>query len=271
MGLTDLVKFNAWTVTSLDAAISLDLEGQYQPDNGAEDSAPPSLSESSTVGSDRPAVQWVAGGKRVVKIRSSFVSYHQLDDMAPKLEALAKLDRKDPTLGRAPRLSFQWGDLAIEGFAQVRKRIVGWWPVSGWPTRVDFEIEIVEAFALDLDGTGGSSSSGETQFLTLAEGETFETLAARHLGSADRGDLIRRINPKIAAGEAAGDRVKVLERTHPAMLGTVRPTSPSFLGLEVGSSGDVSAILEDLAASRGTTTPGLAWARLPEVVSGEVG
>ena len=267
MGLADLIQFNVWTLTSLDAGISLDLEGQFQPEGGAEVQASPTLSSSSTVGSERPAVQWVAGGGRSVRFRSSYVSRNQLDDIGPQLATLIALDRRDSTLGRAPRVSFQWGDLEIEGFARVRHRVAGWWSVSGWPMRVDFEIEILESMPLDLDGSG--SSSGETQHLTLADGQTFETLAALHLGDPLRGDLIRRLNPKLAAGEVAGDRVKVLERSHPAMRGTFRPSAPSFL--ELGSSGELDAILEGLAADRGATTRGLSWARLPEVVTGEVG
>lgn len=268
MGVLDLIKWNVWKIKCLDAAIALELEGQFQPDPGMEDAAVPTLSGTATAGSARPAVQWVAGGRRSVRFRSSFVSAHQLDDIGPKLETLTKLDLLDASLGRAPRLSLQWGDLEIEGFAIVRKRIEGWWAISGWPRRIDFEIEIVEAFPLDLDGTG-SSSSGETQFITLAAGEWLETLAARHLGDALRGELVRRINPRIALEEQPGDRVKVYERSHPAMRGAIRPTSPPFLGL--AATGDVAELLEAMAADRGTVSRGLAWDRLPEVIAGEVG
>ena len=272
MGLSDLIKWNVWTITSLDPEITIGttgkgLEGQFQPEGGASWEARPALAESATVGSDRPAVQFVHGGKRVVKFRSSFVSLNQLDDIGPKLDALEALDRKDDSLGRAPRVSFQWSDLEIEGFARVRKRVVGFWGITEWPKRVDFEIEIVEALELDLDGSG--SSSGETQHVTLGLGETFEVLGARYLGSPLRGELIRRENPSLAAGEAAGDRVKVLERSHPRMRGRVRPSSPPFLDV---SGADVWAdTVTDLAEDRGTTTRGLSWDRLPEVVAGEVG
>lgn len=268
MGVADLVKWNVWTITSLDSGVALNLEGQFQPEGGAEWEARPSLAESVTAGSDRPAVQWVAGGRRSVRFRSSYVSLNQLDDIGPKIDALEALDTKDASLGRAPRVSFQWSDLEIEGFARVRKRVAGYWPVSEWPRRVDFEIEIVEARELDLDGTG-TSSSGETQHLTLADGETFEVLGARYLGSPLRGELIRRVNPSTADGEQAGDRVKVLERSHPSMRGTVRPSSPAFVGVMDG--GDVAELLVELAADRGDSTRGLSWARLPEVVAGEVG
>jgi len=53
------------------------------------------------------------------------------------------------------------------------------------------------------------------------------------------------------------------------MRGTVRPTSPPFLELE--ATGDTADLLAELAADRGTDTLGLSWARLPEVLAGEVG
>lgn len=256
-----------WTITSPDPEVVLVLHGEFDPTGGVEDNADPVLAESVTVGSDRPAVQWVAGGRRSVRFRSSVVSRHQLDDIRPTLDQLDLCTRKDTTLGRAPLLELTWGELTIQGFGRVRKRVAGWWGVTGWPRQVDFEIEIVEAFALDLDGSG--EGTGETQHLTLGVGETFEVLADRFLGDPLRGDLIRRVNPSIAAGELEGDRVKVLERTHPKMRGKVRPTSPALLGLE--ATGTVAELLEDLAVDRGATTRGSSWARLPEVVAGEVG
>jgi hypothetical protein len=259
MGVLDILKFNVWTITSLDPGIFLSLEGQFQPTGGAEDSAAPILSEAVTAGSDRPAVQWVAGGRRTVRIRSSFVSGHQLDDIRPSVDTLTALAAKDATLGRAPRVSFTWGELEIEGFCKVQTRIEGWWALSGWPRRVDFDLEIVEAFELDLDGSG-TTGSGETQHVTLGEGETFEVLGLRYLGDPLRGELIRRENPDQAAGERPGDRVKILERSHPRMRGPVRPTAPSLLDLD--ATGDLATVLGALAADRGTSTRGMTWRRL---------
>lgn len=267
MGLADLIIWNQWTIKSLDSELFLELLGAFQPTGGVEDTQRPVLAETVTVGADRPTVQWVAGGARVVRFRSSLVSKHSLDDIGPQLDTLRLLDTKDPTLGRAPRIAFTWSDLEIEGFARVTKRISGFWAVTEWPKRVDFEIEIREAHELDLDGSG--DGTGETQYVTLAAGESFEALALRYYGDPIRGDLIRRENPGIAAGEVAGDRVKVLERTHKRAKGTVKPTAPPFLTMR-GSS-PWAELVEDLAAERGVGVRGLSWDRLPEVQSGEVG
>jgi hypothetical protein len=269
MGALDLIRFNVWTLTSADPEVLVALEGQFQPEDGAEYGSAPNLSDSATAGSDRPTVQWVHGGSRRISIRSAFYSLNMLDDIRSKLDALEALDAKDPTLGRAPRVTFAWGDLTITGFATVKKRIPGWWAVSGWPRAVIFDLEIVEAPALDFTGSGSVSGSGETQFVTLGAGESLELLALRFYGDPLLGELIRRENPDLAEGETAGDRVKVLEREHPRARGPVVPTAPSFLDRK--RRGDTWApLVEDLAATRGVELAGLPWDRLPDVVAGLV-
>ncbi len=265
MGLSDMVKFNPWTVVAVDSGVSLELEGEFQPEDGVEVNGAPVLGQTSTVGSAEPATQWVSGGARTVRIRSSFFSRHTLEDIRDRYDALEALDRHDPTLGRAPRVSFTWGTIEIEGFATVRKRITAFWPVTDFPRQIVFDLTITRAVPLDLGDSG--SGSGETQHVTLAEGETFEILALRHFGDPLRGELIRRENPGLAHGEEAGDRAKILERTHPRMRGTVRPTSPPFLSVGRGGPDE---LLAALAVDRGSGTRGISWERLPEVLAGEV-
>lgn len=269
MGIAALVKFNRWIVTSLDPSILLVLEGQFQPEGGADVSDSPALSETATAGAATPVVQFVHGGKRVVRISSSFYSLHQLDDIGPKLDALERLGARDATLGRCPRVSFTWGQITIEGFAYADRKIVGWWPLSGWARGVEFTLTITEALPLDVTGTG-STSSGETQHVTLAAGETFELLGARHLGSALKGELIRRENPDLAAGEAAGDQVKILEADHPRFRVTkIRPLAPCFL--DRGDSGATwQPVIEDLAATRGVELLGTPWDLQADVIDGSV-
>lgn len=268
MGVLDLITWNAWTITSKDPEVTINLESQFQPDDGVEIDDTPVWGSSVTAGSDRPTLQYVAGGPRTVRFTSSFQSRHQLDPIQEKIDALEAIRGKDATLGRSPLVSFQWSDIEITGLAQIKMRITGFWPVSEWPRRCEFEILIQRADKLDLDGSGDGTATGETQYLTLSSGERFENLARRYLGDPLKGDLLRKINPAQGAQEAAGDRVKVLERTHPAMLETVVPTSPPFL--DRTRSGDTWApVVEDLAEARALEV-GVAWDRLPEVLAGEV-
>ena len=267
MGLAEILDFGGWKLESLDSAVYLVLEGQSQPDDGVQVEDGPTTTETSTAGTSIPTVQWVAGGGRLVRFSSVFWSLHLLDDIRPKVEALEALAKLDPSLGRAPRVSFTWGDLAVEGFVVgVSRRYTGWWPVSGYPKTVAFDLSIREAVPVTA-----SSSSGETQRLVLAAGETFEALGLRFYGDPMKGELIRRENPALADGEVVGDRVKVLEREHPRVRGLVpRPLAPPFLDRSRDAS-TWQPILDALGSSRGRELAGIPWALQPDVVAGLAG
>lgn len=264
MGLTDLISFNDWVIESVDDEVSLRLVGEYHPEGGLETDQAPVVTDTTTAGSDEPSLQWVSGGSRVWRFRNRFRSKHNLDDIRGKRDDLERLRQRDPNLGRAPRVSVAWGDRELTGFVtSLRTRDVGLW-VTGLPKELQFEIEITSA--PDVTGSG---SSGETQYLHLAAGESFETLGRRYLGSALRGERIRRINPALAGRpERAGDRVKVLEREHPAMRGAVLPLGVPFL--DPDRTGWWQPIVDALGASRGATERGLPYQALPEVLAGLV-
>ena len=114
-----------------------------------------------------------------------------------------------------------------------------------------------------------SENVGETQFLRFSSGETFEEYGARYLGSALRGELIRRINPELAGlPEQAGDRVRVFEKSHDDMRGRVTPQAIPFN--DDAGLGAVPALLEELAIERLTNGMGLDYDQLPEVLAGLV-
>lgn len=259
---------NKWRIVSVDPEVELLIEGQFRPDDGWEDSQAPVMAGSSTPGSSEPLTQWVAGGPRVVTLRSAFRSLHNLDDVRPKERLLERLRERDPTLGRAPKIQVTWGHREVTGFARVTTRTPGFW-VTGLPIAVAFDLEVTQApeILLDLDQAG---TDGETQFVTLSDGETFEELGRRYYRSPLRGELIRRQNPDHADQEAAGDRVKVLERDHPASRVAVVPSSPPYL--DRTKSGETwQPVIETLAETRGQAgDPGRPWSYLEEVAAGEV-
>lgn len=258
---------NQWRIVSVDPEVDLLLEGQFFPEDGWDDTQAPVMAGSATPGSSEPSTQWVAGGPRVVNFRSAFRSLHFADDVRPKELLLRKLRERDPTLGRAPRVQVTWGHEEITGFARVRIRVNGFW-ITGLPISVAFDLEVTQALPADLDLI--DNQSGETQFVTLADGETFEGLARRAYASPLRGELIRRENPLHADQEEAGDRVKVLERDHPRARGAVTPSSPPYLDRR-RTGATWQPVIEELAEARGQAgDPGLGWSYLPEVVAGEV-
>ncbi|MCA9567366.1 MAG: hypothetical protein KC656_05965 [Myxococcales bacterium] len=252
-----------WRIVSLDPEVDLDLQGEFAPDDGVEDSKPPQMAVGSTVGTARPQVQWTAGGVQTLTFSSQIRSRWVGEDIGPKIDALRSVREVNVALGRAPRVAVSWGDTEIHGFADVRGRVVGLWAGSGLPRAYLFEITVTEALPVELDAI---ASEGETQILRLRDGETFETLGARYLGDPLRGELIRRQNPAVAdVGESAGARVKVFEADHPTLQGPVRPTGGAFLDRE-GRRTTWQPIVELLGASRGSADdPGLPWDLLPGV------
>lgn len=259
MGLSDLIKFNTVKIESTDSQVVLALELAYQPDGGIEVSAPPNLAQSSTAGTSAPAVQWVAQGAEVCRLRSSLRSTHVLDDVRGDLDKLRALDRYDGTLGRAPRVRLTWGDYEIEGFASVSLTILGWWPVTSLPRQVDYQIEITAAPELLIAGGGGGN--GETSYRVLVQGETYELLALRAYGDPLKGEHLRRLNPaSVPPGE--GDLLKIVEREHADVQGRPTPTSPPYLDRKRKGT-TWGPVLEALVADRGTTTLGVPWALQP--------
>lgn len=256
-----------WSITSVDPEVVLDLRGYVE--GGVSDTATPLLGGGSSLGSSSPVVQWVAGGARRVRLRSRFVGEYNEDDVESRLARLRRLRERDPQILRAPRVLFAWPGVRIVGLAEdVQIDVVGLWP-NGRVREVAFEVVLVAAEPVTVQVV--SPVSGETLWTELRDGETFEALAARLWGDPLRGDLIRRANPDVALTEAAGDRVRVLEREHPRSSGPVRPVSAAFRGLRDGSR-PWEAVVDLLGAERGTVAGqgGLPWARLPEVLAEEV-
>lgn len=266
--LSELLDINRWNLRAADDLVVLSLQGQYQPDGGMSSEKTPLVSLQGTPGSASPSAQWVAGGARVKRIRSSWVSLNFLMDIRPQIEALRATVERDPTLGRAPLVTLTWGDEQITGFVTaLRDTIPGLW-VTGLPRSCEFEFEVTEVPQVSVKT--GSVQTGETQWITLADGQTFEALGLRYYGAPLLGEFIRRENPALARDpEVAGARVKVLEREHRRARGTVYPTSPPFLD-RTRQEATWQPVVEALAVTRGYTSGSLRWEQLPEVLDGQV-
>lgn len=289
MGVIESLFANTWTIIAVDPTSFLYLTGQRTPDDGTEEDRPPVIGTATSTGSEGPSVQWVAGGARTIKFKASFHSDNLAVDIRPQIEMLHALRARDPVLGRSPRVLFTWGEQSITGFVSAGPvRISNRW-ITGWPRSATCEITIVEAPEITVQTT--STVTGETQFVTLVSGESFESLGLRYLGNPSRGELIRRENPELlevtGEHEEGGWRAKVLEREHPRMRARVQPTAVPFVqprAVTVVTSPATTTtpaalelsqgwqdIVGDLALLRGSdASRGLPWARLPAVVAGLV-
>lgn len=240
-----------WVIRSMDPAAIFMIKPSQPPVNGADISGEARVVTIESVGAV-PTVQWLGPGVRSIKIEGLLYAKTILTDLRPERELLASLVAIHPNLGRAPRVSLDWGDDFVIGFVSaVPQKIVGHW-ATGQPREVQFSIEVLEAPETSIEGVGASAGgAGETLRITLGEGESFEALAQRYLGDPMRGDLIRGINPGTARDrEAAGMRVKVFERDHPAMRRPVSPGAPCFAALRDGSR-PWEGVIADLGQGRG--------------------
>lgn len=263
------IALRRWRIRSLDPEVQIEIEGPFQPDNGVQDDRQPVMATGTTAGSAIPHTQWVSEGSRVERFSSLLRSRHLGDDIRPDIRAVKSLVRRNSILGRAPRIAFTWGDDEIRGFvSSLRPRIAGLWPGTNFPRLFPFDIEITESAAPEPFGI---AAPGETQFVRLKAGETFEGLGLRYAGNPLRGELIRRYNPQVEQdGPQTGARVRIFEADHPEMQGEVVPTSIPFQ--DRLQARDVwHPVVDTLGASRGSATdPGLPWGLLPEVIAGEI-
>jgi len=176
--------------------------------------------------------QMTPTGRNVVGVsfRALFAADHAFEDLRPIKDALVALTDKAPTIGRKPICLW---DYAGETFrCWVRSVRVstdyGYFPVSGNPRAIGFEITLEKAAARSLDTTDPNERERETTWYTLRAGESPELLAWRRLGDPDLGVKVRQINRDLFPEPAVGDRVKVYDATHSAMRGAIRPLAVPF-------------------------------------------
>lgn len=249
-----------WKVVSLDPEVVILLEPAQPPVDGMTITPDPQTAVLSGASSP-PSVQWLGPGVRVVKLDGILAASGILVDLRPQRDMIAALTALDPILGRAPRVSLTWGDDEISGFVTAcPQKVVRYW-ATGEPQIVEFSVEVTEAPETSIEGV--SISFGESLHLAFGQSEGFETLGRRYLGAALSGELIRRINPKIARDrETSGTRAKVFEKSHPAMRGEVRPVAPCFARPRDGSE-PWAELINEIAATR--SGRGLPLRLLPEL------
>jgi len=252
-----------WSIVSLDSQVQLTIVGQYKPE-GIEVSKGAKLGSISTPGTVAPAVQWISNTERVLRFSAEFKAQDCMTNIQSTYDLVDRLNVRDSTLGRAPKILLTWGGTSIRGYVSSKSlKVVGYY-ATGFMKGFTFDIEVTEAPDVQLELS--SPAPGETQYLTLGDGETFEHIALKMGLDPLKGELIRRENPSIASRlEQAGDKVKVLEADHERMQEEVEPLSLPFLG------DNWTDVVQTLARSRGTSSDaGMTWDMLPEVLAGEV-
>ncbi|MGE0229461.1 MAG: hypothetical protein AB7U23_13240 [Dehalococcoidia bacterium] len=157
-----------------------------------------------------------------------------LDDLRTIHDDMLRMSTKQPRLGRRPLVLITWMDYALEGWLSAYEPV---WPHGvfqigpGNPRVLEATLTVSRARPRSLEATSSNALEPQTRWVTIGEGETFESVAYQHLGDPMLGVLLRRINPHIRlGGEQAGDIIRVLERTHSEMQRPIAPESPPFVG-----------------------------------------
>lgn len=170
-----------------------------------------------------------ARGPRTITFSSVFSALHNLDNSVTKTEAkLVQFTQKIPELGRPPLLLFQWASLASKVWLTgCSPKMEGGTFITGLPKRMTVAIALTVAVERPIDETR-QGDKPSTFYHVLRAGETAEHLALWYLGDPGRGPLIRRDPANVALTWAEGDRVRILPRHNPDMMGEVRPAAPCF-------------------------------------------
>lgn len=243
---------NAWRIDSADAAVIFTILGRWPANEPIRVRRGGSLSVQSGPGARLPVVQDADGGAESWSFSGTIAGRHNEDDVRADLEVLDRLAVPDATLGRRPRIRLEAAGRVIIGIvASYEDEDLGVWPATLLPRGRSFTLEVTEAPDVALE-EAQLSPAGETAFVTLAAGESFESLARSFYGDPLLGVHIAAENP--ASVGDVGDLIRVLEADHPRVRAPVRPGSAAFTGAET--------VLEALGRSRGVTQLGVTRAQL---------
>jgi|GEM_PF-2082832 hypothetical protein len=257
MGLVQFITANiqagTWGLSSSEGDVKLrspaevtDVRITFQPNQTVE----------RTISDLEGTVVPTTNGPTSVSMTATWNADHRGDDIADDVgQALSTMAMKDPKLKRRPVCQFDYGKAAIEcwvtscelsyPFGQFRIP-----PFNYRGIRASITLMRAQSRAFEITG---APKVRQTSIRRLGEGDTFEFQAWIKYGDPYLAILVRRYNPEVALdGERQGDVIRLYERDHPAMTGSVAPISAPFVG-------DFAEVVQHRAEARlGWGGPGFA-------------
>lgn len=170
-----------------------------------------------------------ARGPRTITFTSAFNARDNLDFGLEQIEQnLIRFTEKVPELGRPPLLLFQWSHIAEKVWLTgCSPKWEGGTHITGAKRRLSVTLTLTVAVERPIDETR-QGDKPSTFYHVLRAGETAEHLALWYLGDPGRGPLIRRDPANVGLPWEPGDRVRILPRHNPDMMGEVKPAAPCF-------------------------------------------
>lgn len=170
-----------------------------------------------------------ARGPLPITFTSTWHARDNLDFGLEQIEQnLIRFTEKVPELGRPPLLLFQWSHIAAKVWlTSCSPKWEAGTHITGAKRRLTVTLTLTVAVERPIDETR-QGDKPSTIYHVLRAGETAEHLALWHLGDPGRGPLIRRDPANVGLTWEPGDRVRILPRHNPDMMGEVKPAAPCF-------------------------------------------
>jgi hypothetical protein len=227
--------YERWALHPLDPGVNdgRAIVGQLAPEDMVEIAEVGVYADAIIPGRRHPRTQWVYGGPQSLSFKATFIEDASVKADLPDpdnrflsvtgapeaagvvsqfRDTLKSAVAPDRTLKRPPRWLFVWGELGFECFVESVGSIT-YDRLADDDGRLHtgvFEItlKIVEPEEAD-ETTGGDDVVKEPELRAVADGDTFESIAAEEYGDPDLGVKLRQNSEK--AFPEAGDLVEVPE------------------------------------------------------------
>lgn len=190
-------KVHRWTLTNMDTGEVL--EGQFAPVDAKESPGASEYAEHSSLGRDKPIMQYVRGGADTFSYGANFFAMSETDEApSTKIKVLKRWARRDNNIGRPPIVSFNLGENAQLQFWPAVIASVG--EISYFdPPKYHGGIQAVNTRITLRSYTPYSVESTpapETRYHHAKQGDYHELVAYYEYGDPGLGDVIRARNPE---------------------------------------------------------------------------
>jgi hypothetical protein len=169
---------------------------QFIPQEGTTETVSASWAEASTLGRQHPIQQWTKGEQQTLSFEARFFSRHLLENIDEMVESLKRAVQLDPDLGRPPLFDFVWGsfhDVVVVSSVGGLHRAALHPDGSLRDATLAITLRHYEKFDLVLSNPDAKPTN--TFYITVREGDSWESLARKLYRKPILGELVRRENP----------------------------------------------------------------------------
>lgn len=230
-----------WSLVGQDAKFTSEFKGQFIVEN-LDESIGSNLGETTTVGKQKPDLQWLNGETEVVTFDTRLFASNSVKNIKQQIELLKSFARRNDQLKRSPIFLFTAGteigftcfvrgvklkydelrsDGSLRGVIcsitlQKIQETVTKDAATSLASQIKFAAGVITGVAgiaatiKKLINIPGGSLHTIDRTVDVKQGMTFERIAATEYGNALLGDILRRTQPGMADLKI-GDKVQLVE------------------------------------------------------------